>query len=69
MLVRIAGEFGKAHAALALQADVDDGLVVLDGGDGALDDAAFKAAIGFRAEHVVEHFREIVASGVRRSCH
>lgn len=50
--VRLAGhgEFAQGHAAFALQADVDDGLVAFDGSDGALDDAAFKAAVGSAAE-------------------
>ena len=57
------GEFAQRHAAFGLQADVDDGHVVFDAGDGALDDAAFKA-VGV-AEGLFEKFREIVA---RWSC-
>ena len=55
------GEFAQRHAAFGLQADVDDGQVVLDRGDGALDDAAFEA-VG-AAERLVEQRREIVAGG------
>src|SRR3546814_8431358 len=53
-------EFAKRHAAFALQADVDHCQVVFDRGHGALDDAAFKAAVGttkrFRSE---EHTSEL----------
>ena len=35
------GEFAQRHAAFGLQADVDDGHVLLDRDDGALDDGAF----------------------------
>ena len=54
------GEFAQRHAAFALQADVDDGHVVLDRGDGAVDDAAFEAFV-LAAEAFVEKRREIVA--------
>src|SRR3546814_7112394 len=37
------GEFAQRHAAFALQPDVDDGEIVLDSRDGALDDMAFEA--------------------------
>jgi uncharacterized membrane protein YGL010W len=57
------------HAAFALEADVDHGLVVFDRGDGALDDAAFKAAVAGAAELFVEERREIVAGGVGGRCH
>jgi hypothetical protein len=36
------GEFAQRNAAFGLQADVDHRHVVLDRGDGALDDAAFE---------------------------
>ncbi len=64
--VRLAGhgEFAQRDAAFALEADVDHGLVVFDGGDGALDHAAFKAAIGGAAQGFVEHRGEIVARGI-----
>ena len=39
------GELAQRHAAFGLQADVDDGEVVLDRGDDALDDAAFEALV------------------------
>ena len=58
------GEFAQGDAALALQADVDDGLVVLDRGDGALDDASLKAAVGTAAKRFIEHRGEIVAGGI-----
>jgi hypothetical protein len=52
-------EFAQRHAAFGLQANVDDGQVVLDGNDLALDDAAF--GVGFFVEARIEHGREIVA--------
>src|SRR5690606_4231128 len=48
------GEFAQRHAAFALEADIDDGEIVLDTGDGADDDAAFEAFI-LAAEGFVEH--------------
>ena len=56
------GEFAQRHAAFGFQADVDDGEVVLDRGDDAVDDAAFEAFI-LAAEGFVEHRGEIVARG------
>ena len=69
--VRLAGhgEFAQRHAAFALEADVDDGLVVFNCGDGALDDAAFKAASAGAAERFVEERGEIVAGRVGNRCH
>src|SRR3546814_11041191 len=61
------GEFAQRHAAFALQPDVDDGEIVLDSRDGALDDMAFEA-VG-AAERLLEHGREIIAGGVCRSGH
>ena len=63
------GEFGKADATFALEADVDHGLVAFDPGDGALDDAAFEAAVGCIAESLVEERFEIGARGVCRRGH
>src|SRR5580693_8384356 len=52
-------EFTQRHAAFGLQADVDDGHVLLDRDNGALDDGAFlQIAAG---EGLVEHGGEIVA--------
>ena len=39
------GEFAQRDAAFALQPDVDDGEVVFDCGDGALDDAALEGLV------------------------
>jgi hypothetical protein len=63
--MRLAGcrELAQRHAAFALQADVDHGLVVFDCGDGALDHAAFEAAVAGAAERFVEERGEIVTSG------
>jgi hypothetical protein len=36
------GEFAQRHAAFALEADVDDGEIIFDGGHGAFDDTAFE---------------------------
>ena len=69
VVVLTARKLAQRHAAFALEPYVDDGLVVLDGGDGALDHAAFKAVVGDAAELVVEHFREIVASRIGSRCH
>ena len=57
-------EFLERDAALGLQADVDDGEVLLDGDDDALDDGAFRHVVG--AEALVEQGREILAR--RFSC-
>ena len=55
------GEFLERHAAFGLQADVDDGEVLLDGDDGALDDGAFlQIAL---VERLVEQGGEIFARG------
>ena len=62
------GEFAQRHAAFGLQADVDDGHVVFDAGDGALDDAAFEAVVAPPSDFVEER-REIVAGGICRSGH
>jgi hypothetical protein len=56
------GELAQRNAAFRFEADVDDGHVVLDGGDGAGDDAAFKAFI-LAAEGFVEERCEIIARG------
>jgi hypothetical protein len=58
------GEFAQGHAAFALEANVDDGLVVFDGGNGALDDAAFKATAGGSAQRFVKQRGKIVARRV-----
>jgi hypothetical protein len=52
-------ELAQWHAAFGLQANIDDGQVVLDGNDLALYDTAF--GIGFFVEARIEHGREIVA--------
>src|SRR3546814_1112097 len=54
------GELAKRHAPFALQPDVDHCQVVFDRGHGALDDTAFKAAVG-AAQRFIEHRGEIVA--------
>ena len=56
-------EFAQRHAAFGLEAHVDDGEVVLDGNDLALDDAAF--SVGFFVEARIEHGREVVAARVK----
>ena len=61
LLTRRRRELAQWHAAFALQADVDDGQVVLDASDGAEHHAALEA-VG-AAEHVIEHRREIVPRG------
>ncbi|MCY1173398.1 hypothetical protein D9M73_135560 [compost metagenome] len=60
-------EFAQRNAAFRLQADVDDGEVVFNRGDGALDDAAFEA-VG-TAERHFEKGGEIVAGWVCLSGH
>src|SRR5580704_4468354 len=56
------GEFAQRHTALGLQADVDDGHVLLDRNNGALDDGAFlQIAAG---EGLVEHGGKIVAGRI-----
>src|SRR3546814_5858350 len=54
------GELAKRHAPFALQPDVDHCQVVFDRGHGALDDTAFKAAVG-AAQRFIEHRGEIIA--------
>ncbi len=59
------GEFAQRHAAFGLEADVNDGHVLLDRNNGALDDGAFlKVAAG---ERLVEHGGKIVAGRIIRS--
>src|SRR3984957_5120426 len=56
------GEFAQRHAAFGLQADVDDGHVLLDRNNGALDDGAFlQIAAG---EGLVEHGGKIVTGRI-----
>ena len=56
------GEFAQRNAAFGLQADVDDGHVLFDRNNDALDDGAFlQIAAG---EGLVEHRGEIVAGRV-----
>jgi hypothetical protein len=57
-------ELAHRHTAFALEADIDENHIVLDAGYGALDDAAFKAAIR-TAERFIEKRREIIT---RRKC-
>ena len=55
-------EFAQRHAAFGLQADVDDGHVLLDRNNGALDDGAFlQVAAG---KGLVEHGGKIVAGRI-----
>ncbi len=55
-------EFAQRHAAFGLEADVDDGHVLLDRNNGALDDGAFlQIAAG---EGLVEHGGKIVAGRI-----
>src|SRR6185369_1998524 len=61
-------EFAQRDPALRLQADVDDGHVVLDARDGALHHLAFKGFV-FAAEAFVEEGREIVAGRECRGRH
>ena len=55
-------EFTQRHAALGLQADVDDGHVLLDRNNDALDDGAFLQIATGKA--LVEHRGKIVAGGI-----
>ena len=57
-----AGEFAQRNAAFGLQADVDDGHVLFDRNNLALDDGAFLQVAA--CEGLVEHRGEIVARGV-----
>src|ERR1700709_728477 len=55
-------EFTQRHAAFGLQADVDDGHVLFDRNNDALDDGAFlQVATG---KGLVEHRGKIVAGGL-----
>src|SRR6202171_4557374 len=56
------GEFAQRHTAFGLQADVDDGHILLDRNNDALDDGAFlQVAAG---EALVEHRGKIVAGRI-----
>ena len=57
-----AGEFAQRHAAFGLQADVDDGHVLLDRNNDALDDGAFLQIAAGKA--LVEHRGKIVAGRI-----
>jgi hypothetical protein len=58
-LAAMAHEFLEGHAAFGLEADVDDGHVLLDGDDAALDDRTFlHIDLG---EGLLQHRREILA--------
>ena len=54
-----AREFLERDAAFGLEADIDDGEILLDRDDGALDDGALGHVVG--AEALVEQGREILA--------
>ncbi len=54
-------EFLEGNAAFGLQTDIDQGEIVFDGDNGALDDVAFSRGVGLEA--VVQHRDEIVAAG------
>ena len=53
------GEFLEGDAALGLEADVDDGHVLFDGDDAALDDRAFEGLV--LAIGLIEQSGEILA--------
>ena len=57
------GELAQRHAAFHLQADVDDGEVLLDADDLALDDSAFEQVL--LGEAFGEQRGELVARGVQ----
>ena len=56
------GELAHRHAAFHLQADVDHGQVLLDGGDRALDDAALEGIVV--GQRFAQQRGEVVARGV-----
>src|SRR6266702_3999332 len=56
------GEFAQRHTAFGLQADVDDGHVLLDRNNDALDDGAFLQIAAGKA--LVEHRGKIVAGRI-----
>src|SRR3546814_17959091 len=62
------GDFAERDAAFRFQPDVDDGEVVLDRGDGAFYDLAFKPLL-LAAEAFIQESRQIVAGWVCRSGH
>ena len=62
----LGAELAQRHAAFGLQANVDDGEVLLDRNDTAVDDRAFGEGIGVEA--LFEHCREIVAGRIGLSC-
>ena len=71
MVLTGGGELAQRHAAFRLQTDVDDGLVVFDCSDRALDDAAFESAVNGSgaAQRFVEKCRKIIAAGKCRRGH
>ena len=44
-IAAMAGEFLERHAALGLQTDIDDGDILFDGDDTALDDRTFESLV------------------------
>src|SRR5262249_51917992 len=56
------GKFAQGHAALGLQADVDDGHVFLDRNHLALDDGAFLQVSAGKG--LIQHRGKIIARGV-----
>src|SRR5690606_11857812 len=62
-ILALDAELLQRHATFDLEADVDDGHVLLDGRDGSPDDLAFAGmTVG---KGFFEHAREIVARGIR----
>jgi hypothetical protein len=61
-LLGAGAEFLQRDAALDLEADIDDGHVLLDGRDQTLDDGTFGGMLG--GERLVEQAGKIVTGGV-----
>ena len=57
-------EFAQGHAAFRLQPDVDDGEVLFDADDGALDDRTFLQVSGPKG--FIEHLGEVFTRGCLR---
>jgi len=64
LAVLVDAEFLDQDAAFGLQTDVDDGEVLLDANDLAVDDGAFGEVAG-AAHRGVEEGREVIAAGVQ----
>jgi hypothetical protein len=65
--VDAASQFAQGHAALALQADIDDYKFIFKGGDNTANNTAFKALV--LTERGIKQSRKIITGRLGRSSH